>query len=170
MNQEITDPKGMLETVLKQEEALQFESFTAEDGWQLGLALRELVLRHGGNAAIDITALGVQLFRCTVGVATPNNTRWIRRKMALAMENWKSSLRVMLEMQLSGRTLEEYGLPAEGYALSGGSVPIRVRGQGVVGTVTVSGLPQTHDHQMAANALAAYLGVVIPDILSQPGE
>ena len=52
MNQEITDPKGMLQTVLAQEEALQFEHFTAEDGWQLGLLLREHLLRHGGMALL----------------------------------------------------------------------------------------------------------------------
>ena len=166
MYQEITDPKGMLQTVLAQEEALQFEHFTAEDGWQLGLTLREALLRHGGNAAADITVCGVQYFRCTAGVATPNNTRWIGRKAAVVTENWKSSLRVMLEMHLSGRTLAEFGLSAEMYALSGGSFPIRLRGQGVVGTVTVSGLPQTHDHQTAVDAIAAYLGVAVPSILA----
>jgi uncharacterized protein (UPF0303 family) len=166
MNQEITDPKNMLQTVLAQEEALQFDRFTAEDGWQLGLLLREHLLRHGGNAAADATAYGVQCFRCTAGTATPNNTRWVRRKSAVVMENWKSSLRVMLEMHLSGRTLAEFGLDAEEYALSGGCFPIRLRGQGVVGTVTVSGLPQTHDHQTAVDAVAAYLGVEVPSILA----
>lgn len=166
MNQEIPNPKEMLETVIRQEEALQCERFTAEDGWLLGQLARKVVARHGGNAAVDVTAFGVQLFRCTVGMATPNNTRWIRRKLAIVMENWKSSLRVMLEMQLSGRTLAEFGLAGEDFVLSGGSFPIYLRGQGVVGAVTVSGLPQTHDHQMAAAALAEYLGVAIPDVLA----
>jgi uncharacterized protein (UPF0303 family) len=165
MNQEITDPKGMLKTVLLQEEALQFERFSAEDGWKLGLLLREHLLRHSGDAAADVTAYGVQCFRCTVGAATPNNARWIRRKMAMVMENGKSSLRTMLEMHLSGRTLTEFGLNAEDFALSGGCFPIRLRGQGVVGMVTVSGLPQTHDHQTAADAVAAYLSVAAPSIL-----
>lgn len=165
MNQEIANPEGMLETVLVQEEALQFDHFTAEDGWRLGSLVREHVLRHGGNAAVDVTAFGVQLFRATVGIATPNNTRWIHRKAAVVMETWKSSLRMLLEMHLSGRTLEEFGLRVEDYVLSGGSFPIRLRGQGVVGAVTVSGLPQTHDHQMAVDAVAAFLGTDGPSIL-----
>ena len=165
MSQEIPNPSGMLSIVEKQEEALQFESFTFEDGWQLGLLVRERVLAHGGNAAVDVTVGGVQLFRCGVGVPTPNNTRWIRRKMNVVLENWKSSLRVSLEMGLSGRSLADFGLAGEEFALSGGSFPIRVRGQGVIGTVTVSGLPQTHDHQMAVDALAQFLQVTAPSVL-----
>ena len=165
MNQEIADPKRMLETVLKQEDALQFDHFTAEDGWRLGLLAREHLLRHGGNGAADVQALGVQLFRGTVGDATPNNTRWVRRKAAMVTETWKSSLRALLEMHLTGRTLEEFGMSTEDFVLSGGSFPIRVRGQGVVGALTVSGLPQTHDHQVAVDAMAAFLGVTVPSIL-----
>jgi len=165
MKPEIQDAAKMLEVVQRQEEALQFERFTFEDGWKLGLILRERVLAHGGNAALDITAGGVQLFRCAAGNPTPNNSRWIRRKTNVALENWKSSLRVSLEVSQSGRTLDDYGLKAEDFALSGGCFPIRLREQGVVGTVTVSGLPQTHDHQMAADAIAQFLGLNIPSVL-----
>ncbi len=165
MGVEIANPGAMLETVREQEAILQPGQFTLEDGWKLGLLAREQVLAHGGNAAVDVTAYGVQLFRCAVGAPSPNNARWIRRKMNLAMENGKSSLRVMLEMQLSGRSLEEFGLSAVDFALSGGSFPIRLAGQGAVGTLTISGLPQTHDHQMAAQALAALCQCAAPSIL-----
>lgn len=165
MGVEIANPAAMLETVRGQEETLQLDQFTMEDGWRLGLLARDLVLAHGGNAAIDVTAYGVQLFRCAVGAPSPNNARWIRRKMNLAVENGKSSLRVTLEMMQNGRTLEEFGLKAEDFALSGGSFPIRLRGQGAVGTLTISGLPQTHDHQMAAEALALLRGSAVASVL-----
>ena len=70
-----------------------------------------------------------------------------------------------LEMRLSGRTLEEYGLSVEEFALSGGCFPIRVRGMGVIGTLTVSGFPQTHDHQLAVDSLAAFLNLSAPSVL-----
>lgn len=166
MGREIENPKEMLDLVIRQEEALQFEQITFEDAWKVGLAIRDRVSRHGGNASVDITLCGVQLFRCAVGTPTPNNGRWIRRKQNVVLENWKSSLRVMLEMSLSGRTLEEFGLKAEDFALSGGGFPIIVRGQGVVGVAAVSGLPQTHDHQMVVDALAEYLHLAsIPSVL-----
>ena len=165
MNQEIPNAEAMLQTLIKQEEALQFERFTFDNAWQLGLVLRERLLAHGGDGAADVTVAGVQLFRCAVGEPTPNNTRWIRRKMNTVLETWKSSLRVYLEMHLSNRTPEEFGMNATDFVLAGGCFPIRVRGQGVIGTVTVSGFPQTHDHQLAADAVAAYLQVSIPSIL-----
>lgn len=166
MNQEITNPQAMLDTIIHQETALQFDAFTAAEGWALGLAARQAAMAHGGNIAVDVTLGGVQVFRCTVGEATPNNTRWIRRKANVTLESWKSSLRMMLELQLSDRSAEEFGWSAADYVLAGGCFPIRVRGTGVVGTLTVSGLPQTHDHQVAADALASYLGIAVPSILA----
>lgn len=159
-----TDRRRMLERIQAQEELLQFETFTFADGWQLGLTIREQVLAHGGDAAVDVTVGGVQLFRCAVGNPAPNNSRWIRRKQNTVLEQGKSSLRVAQEMALSGRTLEEFGLTASEFALSGGGFPIRVRGMGVIGVATVSGLPQTHDHQMVVNAMAATLHCDVPDV------
>lgn len=169
MNPEFGDGKTMLDLVLQQEKSLRFASFTMEDGWKLGLIIRDRVTEHGGNAAVDVTVGGVQLFRCAVGVPTPNNSRWIRRKMNTVLENWKSSLRVTIEMEMANRTLEGFGMSAAEFALSGGSFPIWVEGQGVIGTATVSGLPQTHDHQMVAESIAQMLTVSVPNIL-QPGK
>jgi len=165
MSQEITNAQAILETIIQQEEALQCEHFTFEDAWSLGLMLRERVLRHGGDGAVDVTIGGVQLFRCGIGEPTPNNTRWIRRKINTVLETWKSSLRVHLEMSLSGRTAEEFGLNPADFVLAGGSFPIRVHGQGVIGTATVSGFPQMHDHQLVADTLSEYLKVPVPSIL-----
>jgi len=45
------------------------------------------------------------------------------------------------------------------YAAHGGSFPIIVRDVGVVGTVTVSGLPQAADHALVVEVLRTFLGV-----------
>jgi uncharacterized protein (UPF0303 family) len=44
------------------------------------------------------------------------------------------------------------------YAADGGSFPLCVEGAGVVGSVTVSGLPQRDDHNLVVEALCAMLG------------
>ncbi len=48
----------------------------------------------------------------------------------------------------------------ETYAAHGGSFPLRVgaAGTGVIGTVSVSGLPQEVDHAFLVEALEAFLG------------
>lgn len=44
------------------------------------------------------------------------------------------------------------------YAAHGGCVPIVVKGVGMVGTITVSGLEQSKDHALAIKAMAEFLG------------
>ena len=43
------------------------------------------------------------------------------------------------------------------YAAHGGSFPIRVAGVGIVGAVTVSGLPQAQDHALVVEGLRDFL-------------
>ena len=53
---------------------------------------------------------------------------------------------------------DRYGLPIADYASHGGSFPMREVGAGVIGSLTVSGLPERADHQLAVEALCAELG------------
>jgi len=114
-------------------------------------------IAHGGSVSIDITLNGLQLFHTIVEKPSPNNDRWVTRKRSTVLEFWKSSLLVTQEMLLSGRTLTDFGLDEKDLALSGGGFPIRIKDVGVVGAIVVSGLPQTHDHQLIVDTLAKYL-------------
>jgi uncharacterized protein (UPF0303 family) len=44
------------------------------------------------------------------------------------------------------------------FAAHGGAFPIRIKDVGVVGTVTVSGLPQADDHAFVTEMIGAFLG------------
>ncbi len=65
-----------------------------------------------------------------------------------------------------GRLLEQtglsfgarYNLPEEDYAAHGGCFPIIVEGTGIVGSVTVSGLPQREDHNLVVEGLCLLTG------------
>ncbi|MDT4922517.1 MAG: hypothetical protein QOG01_230, partial [Pseudonocardiales bacterium] len=57
-----------------------------------------------------------------------------------------------------GRTLDEdLGVDPALYAAHGGCFPLRIRDVGVVGTVTVSGLPQVQDHALVVEAIESVL-------------
>ena len=53
---------------------------------------------------------------------------------------------------------EKFLLDEREYAAHGGAFPVIVRDVGVVGTVTVSGLPQEEDHRLVVAVLRAFLG------------
>jgi uncharacterized protein (UPF0303 family) len=56
-------------------------------------------------------------------------------------------------------TLEEKSLlDPRKYAPHGGAFPLTIRGVGVVGTVTVSGLPQEEDHKLVVSVLQEFCG------------
>jgi uncharacterized protein (UPF0303 family) len=71
----------------------------------------------------------------------------------------RSSYAVGLDLQQKKSDLaSKYALPFGEYAAHGGSFPIAVAGAGVIGSVTVSGLPQRADHELVVEALCLETG------------
>jgi uncharacterized protein (UPF0303 family) len=57
-----------------------------------------------------------------------------------------------------GTTLEEqFYISSVDYAPHGGCFPIYIKNTGMIGTITVSGLPQEEDHKVVVEAIRAYL-------------
>ncbi|HEY1607736.1 MAG TPA: heme-degrading domain-containing protein [Paraburkholderia sp.] len=148
-----------LQSIAAQEHALVFPRFDAARAWQLGAYLHEIALARSLAVAIDVRTFGHQLFFCALDGTTPDNADWVRRKARVVEHFRRSSYAVGLRMQQSGSTLaEKHGLPVSEYASHGGSFPLAVAGAGVIGSVTVSGLPQRLDHELVVEALCAELG------------
>jgi uncharacterized protein (UPF0303 family) len=143
-----------------QEEALQFERFDEADAWALGQSLRELAMERKLPLVIDIRVAGRQLFYTALAATSPDNAEWVRRKINVVMRFHKSSYLVGRELALKGEPLSEArGVLVIDHAPNGGCFPIRIRNVGVVGTVTVSGIPQRQDHGFVAEGIARFLGL-----------
>jgi uncharacterized protein (UPF0303 family) len=148
-----------LETLQAEEDELQFSTFTNATAWELGCALVDAARRDGLGVAIDIRRGDQQLFHAALEGATPNNDVWIERKNRVVRRFEHSSFYMGVLYEGLGTTLAERQLvdPHE-FAAHGGAFPIIVRGVGVIGTVTVSGLPQEDDHRLVVTVLRAFLG------------
>jgi uncharacterized protein (UPF0303 family) len=135
-------------------ETLSFPSFNFDDALAIGLDLVETARRKALPIAIDVTVNRQQLFHAALPGSSPDNDQWVLRKSRVAARFFKSSLAVATDLRIKGKTIEDvWGLPSAEYAPSGGSVPVLVKGAGVIGTITVSGLPDVEDHEMVVAAI-----------------
>lgn len=141
-----------------QEARLVLPRFTYDDAWTLGKMLFDLAHGREAPVAIDIRRGGQQLFHCALPGSSADNDAWIDRKRRVVERYGASSFLVGARFRAKGSTFEESSrLDPDRYAAHGGSFPITVRGAGVVGTVTVSGLPQEEDHALVVMALERML-------------
>src|SRR3954466_13402378 len=147
-----------LEELEAQERRLVFSRFTYEDAWALGSLLVDLARERQAPVAIDIHRAGQQLFHAALPGSTPDNDAWIDRKRRVVERYGSASYLVGARFRAKGSTFEESSrLDPDEYAAHGGSFPITVEGVGVVGTVTVSGLPQLQDHRFVVEVLEEFL-------------
>jgi uncharacterized protein (UPF0303 family) len=69
-----------------------------------------------------------------------------------------SSYYTGISLKNADQTIEgKYLLPESEYAAHGGAFPLIIKGVGVVGTITVSGLPQQEDHELVVSTLKRFL-------------
>ncbi|WP_329117744.1 heme-degrading domain-containing protein [Streptomyces sp. NBC_01465] len=133
---------------------LTLPRFTYEDAWTLGTLLTDLARERKAPVAIDIHRGAQQLFHAALPGSSADNDGWIDRKRAVVARYGESSLLVGTRFREKGKTFEtDSRLDANLFAAHGGSFPLVVEGAGVIGTVTVSGLPQVEDHAMVVEAL-----------------
>ena len=155
----ISDRQRDLGIIEKQELLLQFSSFTHETAWQLGQSIKIQCESKGLAVTIEIRICRETVFFYAMDGTSPNNADWARRKRNTTELQQRSSYAVGLALD-EGQTLETVsGLPPRDYAHHGGSVPLRVKGVGCIGAVTVSGLPQRDDHNMVVQAMADTIGI-----------
>lgn len=148
----------LLVELLTQEKELQFYNFSINTAHTIGLSIMEVAKNANHPVAIDITRHGQQLFHVALEGSSPDNDAWIKRKSNLVNRLSHSSYYMSTLLALKGKSIEEALLLKESdFAPHGGSFPIILKGTGVIGTITVSGLASKDDHQLVVDAIKKYL-------------
>ncbi|MFJ3485901.1 heme-degrading domain-containing protein [Pseudomonas sp. NPDC090202] len=143
-----------------QEQTLQFDSFNKNTAWELGTLLKNASEQQGVAVTIEIRLCRETVFFYAMPGTAAENSDWARRKRNVVEMLDRSSYGVGLSLDEQGQSLENpMGLPLRDYASHGGGFPIRVRGMGCIGVVTVSGLPQREDHILVVQVLAQMCGI-----------
>jgi uncharacterized protein (UPF0303 family) len=148
-----------LERIALQEYELQLPRLDAEVAWELGARLRTMAADRKLAVVIDVRRFGQPLFYAAMEDTTPDNVEWVRRKSNVVARFHRSSYAIGLKEKIKNETQSAMqGLPVADYATHGGSFPLTVAGAGVIGSATVSGLPQRKDHELVVEALCAIIG------------
>ncbi len=148
-----------LDKIATQERELHLTRLDAQVVWELGTRIRAMAAERALSLVIDVRRFGQPLFYSALDGTTADNAEWVRRKSNVVARFHRSSYAVGMSLKVKTTTLlERYGLPVADYAADGGSFPLIVENAGIVGSATVSGLPQRDDHNLVVEALCALLG------------
>ncbi|KAJ7754527.1 hypothetical protein B0H16DRAFT_1542646 [Mycena metata] len=159
------DPPRDIEAIAAIDNALVFDSFTADTAWELGNALRSRLLDFPTPAVVNITLANNNqlLFHTATRSGTqPDNDSWVARKRNTVLRWGNSTWYMHNKMGQGNETLFAtkfvLGETAGQYAIHGGGFPVRVKSvEGVVGVIVVSGLKQEWDHQVIVETVEKYL-------------
>lgn len=154
-----TDPSGWLalhESVLAEENTIDFDGFSHDDAWDLGIAMASTAVASSLPVAMAIHFGEQKVFHRALGGSSATNDDWLLRKFRAVAKHNCSSFATACKQSASGSDyFAEGGYDRAFIALAGGAVPLRVRGS-LIGAVGVSGLAGEDDHRFVVDALKAF--------------
>ncbi|MBD8064235.1 heme-degrading domain-containing protein [Devosia sp. PTR5] len=143
--------------VKRQEAELVLRAFDEAVAFDLGSAIRARALAENLSLVVDVRTWDRQLFFAATPGTAADNSEWVRRKVNTVRRFQRASYRMVLERGEAPFSAQSGADPAD-FVIAGGGFPIRVEGAGIIGAVTVSGLPGRKDHGVVVDALCDHLG------------
>jgi len=148
----------VLQELLQEEQELQFKHFDEQTAWEIGSKLVERASRENLPIAVDITRGAHQLFHASLPGTSADNDEWIKRKIRLVYRFAHSSFYMGQLLKQIGKSIEEvFLIPESEFAPHGGCCPVVIKGTGMIGTITVSGLAQEDDHKLVVETIRDFL-------------
>lgn len=147
-----------LALVKKQEQELVLPAFDESVAFALGSAIRERALAEKLSLVVDIRTWDRQMFFAATAGTSADNAEWVRRKINTVRRYQRASYRMVLERGEAPFPPQVGADPAD-FVIAGGGFPISVKGAGIIGSLTISGLPGRRDHGVAVEALCDHLGL-----------
>lgn len=167
--EETNDIQALMNSVQTQETAYEFERIDEELALQMGLYVIRRARKMGKPVATRITLNRRTLFAFSMAGTKPESDNWIRRKENITYATNGSSYYWECWCEQGVHPLEWRGMSYEDYAPAGGCFPLRIKGAGMVGTLTISGMASHEDHALAfetvEKAVRGELGVDISGLL-----
>jgi len=144
--------------LILEEEVLALPALSQSDALTIGQIAYEIGTTRDLAITIEVRLGEWTVFHASLPGSKPENDDWIARKARVVLASGHST---MHERVLSEETnvdwYEVHNLPEILHAIHGGGLPLNVIGNGLVGILLISGLPQVDDHLLGVEIITEYL-------------
>ena len=137
-------------------DSIVFEHFDQLDAHMLGERMRTEAIALGLPIVIDIRSEDSPWYSVMLPGASAENFDWARRKRNLTLLTRLDTWALSQRRANGDDVIVKLGLEEKDYASHGGCIPVFLTDNTLVATVTVSGLPQKDDHDLALKHLTEF--------------
>ena len=144
--------------LLEEQDRLVLPSLSVADALEIGQIATAFGVEQGLPIAVEVRLGDWIIYHASLPGSTVENQGWIDRKARVVMLKQHSTLFERVSAQERGVDWhKENGLFDETHAIHGGGLPLITQGDGFVGVLLISGLPQIEDHLLGVKVLTEFL-------------
>ena len=144
--------------LLQEELLLTLPALDVADAIEIGEIAKSFGTQRSLPIAVEVRVGDWAVYHASLPGSTPENDWWIGRKARVIKLKKHSTMheRVLAEEQ-GIDWHKENNLLDETHAIHGGGLPLITKGDGFVGALLISGLPQVDDHLLGVEVLTEFL-------------
>ena len=144
--------------LLEEQDRLTLPSLSVADALEIGQIAFSFGAEHGLPIAVEVRLGDWIIYHASLPGSTIENQGWIDRKARVVMLKHHSTIYERVSAEERGVDWhKENNLLDETHAIHGGGLPLITKGDGFVGVLLVSGLPQVEDHLLGVEVLTEFL-------------
>ena len=144
--------------LLEEQQRLKLPSLSVADALEIGQIASAFGVEQGLPIAVEVRLGDWIIYHASLPGSTVENQGWIDRKARVVMLKQHSTLFERVSAQERGVDwFAENKLTDVTHAIHGGGLPLITQGDGFVGVLLISGLPQIEDHLLGVKVLTEFL-------------
>jgi len=144
--------------LLQEELLLTLPKLDVADAMEIGEIAKSFGTQKRLPIAVEVRIGDWIIYHASLPGSTSENQWWIDRKARVVLLKHHSTIYERVSAEERGVDWhKENNLLDETHAIHGGGLPLITKGEGFVGVLLVSGLPQVEDHLLGVEVLTEFL-------------